>query len=482
MPPPDTPLTRRLGREHVLLTGATGFLGGVVLEKLLRLTPGGEPVFVLLRPRPGRTARERLHRLMRSPVLRRLRESEGITDEELDRRLVPVPGDLHQKDLGLEAGFRRRLQDQVSAVLHCAADCDFDAPLDDALRTNVLGARSVLALARDAGDVPLVHVSTAFVYGAGGEPVPEAVLGPPAHRNDPPEASAFDPLAHTHHLLSQVHEVRDAHPSSATRRARLMSVRAARDLAWGNAYTLSKGLGEMVLQQEHGRVPLRIVRPSIIEPSAVDPFPGWIDRSRNLSAFMVEVALGRLPVVPGRPGAALDVIPVDRVANAVLTSLPDPDDAGSFSVHHAVAGEEGAVRIGDLVRWMADALSEGATTLPGEPRPETMPLLEPDELDGLLRDRIRELRAQGSPEARREARIQLRIRQMTRLYEPFLTARHRLERTRLDRLQAGLAPADRALFPLGTADLDWSRYVAEAWLPAIQRLVTEAGTPRAVAP
>src|SRR5207302_1864033 len=53
----------------------------------------------------------------------------------------------------------------------------FDEPLDRVLEVNTGSSLDVLELARDAGDVPLVHVSTCYVCGNtagthGEEPIP----------------------------------------------------------------------------------------------------------------------------------------------------------------------------------------------------------------------------------------------------------------------------------------------------------------------
>lgn len=47
----------------VFVTGATGYIGGLVLEKLLRTTDV-DLVYVLLRPKPGCSAKERLALLL----------------------------------------------------------------------------------------------------------------------------------------------------------------------------------------------------------------------------------------------------------------------------------------------------------------------------------------------------------------------------------------------------------------------------------
>jgi len=46
--------------KNVLLTGATGFMGKVLLEKLLRSCPKVKAVYVLVRPKAGQTPEARI--------------------------------------------------------------------------------------------------------------------------------------------------------------------------------------------------------------------------------------------------------------------------------------------------------------------------------------------------------------------------------------------------------------------------------------
>lgn len=54
--------------KTVFITGGTGFMGKVLLEKLLRSCPGVSKIYLLIRPKKGQDARERLQQLLCSPV------------------------------------------------------------------------------------------------------------------------------------------------------------------------------------------------------------------------------------------------------------------------------------------------------------------------------------------------------------------------------------------------------------------------------
>jgi hypothetical protein len=56
------------GGKTVFITGGTGFMGKVLLEKLLRSCPGVSKIYLLIRPKKGQDAHERLKLLLCSPV------------------------------------------------------------------------------------------------------------------------------------------------------------------------------------------------------------------------------------------------------------------------------------------------------------------------------------------------------------------------------------------------------------------------------
>lgn len=54
--------------KNVLLTGATGFMGKVLLEKLLRSCPKIKAIYVLVRYKSGKTSQERVEELINRKV------------------------------------------------------------------------------------------------------------------------------------------------------------------------------------------------------------------------------------------------------------------------------------------------------------------------------------------------------------------------------------------------------------------------------
>ncbi|XDV24403.1 hypothetical protein PO909_028604 [Leuciscus waleckii] len=62
--------------KNVLITGATGFMGKVLVEKLLRSCPEVKALYILVRPKAGQSMSERVQDMMKSKVRRTLFSSD----------------------------------------------------------------------------------------------------------------------------------------------------------------------------------------------------------------------------------------------------------------------------------------------------------------------------------------------------------------------------------------------------------------------
>jgi nucleoside-diphosphate-sugar epimerase len=131
-------------KDTILLTGATGALGSMLLQ---RLSDQGYDVICLAR---GKT---------RSDARRRVRDLVG------DRPNVKViRGDITEPRCGISYLDRELLVGRVKRVLHCAASINFMDKNDTQL-TNVAGLLHVLELTDILDAWHFIHVSTAYVVG-----------------------------------------------------------------------------------------------------------------------------------------------------------------------------------------------------------------------------------------------------------------------------------------------------------------------------
>ena len=93
--------------KTILITGATGFMGTVVLEKIIRVLPEYKKVYILIRSKKAMTIEERLeNEIFSKEIFSHLYERYPEIKSVIKRKIVPVAGDLVKNGLGMSAEAR----------------------------------------------------------------------------------------------------------------------------------------------------------------------------------------------------------------------------------------------------------------------------------------------------------------------------------------------------------------------------------------
>jgi nucleoside-diphosphate-sugar epimerase len=141
--------------RNIIITGASGLLGGAVLHRLLREEPLVTAT-ALLRSAEARAS-----------MARRL--------GPLAARVRMVHADVAAPGLALDPAERRSITASANLIVHCAAHTSFSQSLAHGRRVNRNGTRRILELAAECPALEgVVHVSTAFVAGRRTGLIPEA--------------------------------------------------------------------------------------------------------------------------------------------------------------------------------------------------------------------------------------------------------------------------------------------------------------------
>jgi len=347
--------------KRILLTGATGFVAKVLLEKLVRTVPDLERIVLLIRPGEGGGAHARFVReIAASSVFDPLRAARPACLERFfAERVECVTGEVTEACFGLPPHRFAQLARSVDLIVNAAASVDFREPLDQALAINALSLRHLTACARVA-DVPLVHISTCYVNGVHRGEMREANVAPatafgsalPRHRD-----GWYDVDSLLEALAQRIDRVRRrcADPADLRRRLTDLGVAQARRYGWNDTYTFTKWLGEQIaLRAMHGRT-LTIVRPSIVESTLAEPAPGWIEGVKVADAVILAYARGRTSFFPARRDGIIDIVPVDLVANAiVLAGAEALQGMPRRRIYQCCSGSTNPLALGDLIRLVQD--------------------------------------------------------------------------------------------------------------------------------
>lgn len=145
--------------SEVFITGGTGFVGRVLIEKLLRSCLGVKKLYVLIRSRKGVRASDRIETMTNCKLFDGLKAS----DPTAINKIHALDGDVKKIRLGLSDADLEHVK-KCSVIFHCAASVRFDDPLSSAIFMNTRGTLEVCKIAEQMpGLKSLVHVSTSFI-------------------------------------------------------------------------------------------------------------------------------------------------------------------------------------------------------------------------------------------------------------------------------------------------------------------------------
>lgn len=275
--------------QTVFLTGATGFLGKLLMEKLLR-SCDVKKIYILMRMKKGKSETERFAEIFEQLCFKPLREQ----NPNFASKVSLMNGNLTEPDLGLSDESKRTIIEEVNTIFHVAATVRFDQHLKSATYINVRSVRDLVRIAKEMKRLKsFVHVSTAYSH---------------CVRTDIGESFYDTPLSGE--SLIKVMECLDDDTISKITPTLLGD--------WPNSYVLTKAVGENVLKAEGKGLPVSMVRPAIVTTSAKEPMPGWIDNIYGVNGVAAGVGLGIIRTMPGNTEINAEIVPVDFVINNIL--------------------------------------------------------------------------------------------------------------------------------------------------------------------
>ncbi|KOX80980.1 hypothetical protein WN51_00898 [Melipona quadrifasciata] len=290
-----SPIQQFYNGQSIFITGGTGFVGKLLIEKLLRECLGISFVYLLIRPKKGKDMHQRIEEIFDDPLFDKLKEKQP----KFRHQIVVVAGDCSQPGLGMSPMDRQTVTREVSIVFHVAATVRFDEKMKLAVPINVRSPIEVMNLCKEMSCLKsFVHVSTAYAN------CPLDLI----------EEKVYEAPIDGDKLITVVEYMDEKLIDEIT--PRLLG-------AWPNTYTYTKAIAESVVVKQADELPVGIFRPAIVISTYREPIRGWIDNLYGPTGVAAGAGTGVLRSIHCDGSIQANVVPGDLTVNALIASAWD---------------------------------------------------------------------------------------------------------------------------------------------------------------
>ncbi|XP_039480778.1 putative fatty acyl-CoA reductase CG5065 [Drosophila santomea] len=432
------PIAQFYAGRSVFITGGTGFMGKVLVEKLLRSCPDIRNIYLLIRPKRGQEVSARLTELLNAPLFESLRQEKP---KELSK-VIPISGDITSEELGISEKDQNLLCRNVSVVFHSAATVKFDEKLKLSVTINMLGTKRLVELCHRMLSLDaLIHVSTAYCN-CDRTDVSEVIYAPPYNPDD---------------IISLINWLPEDILDQLT--PRLIGKRP-------NTYTFTKALAEHMLLKEAGNLPVAIVRPSIVTASLNEPFAGWVDNFNGPTGLVSALAKGMFRTMMCEKNYVADMVPVDIVINLMIAAAwrTATRKSNNLLIYNCCTGQRNPIIWSEFVQHAMTSVRkhplEGCLWYPtGDLRMNrpmnTLNCIAKHFLPAYILDGV--ARIMGKKPF--VVNVQNKIAKAVECLEYFATRQWRFKDDNVHALLHTLSPKDREIFVFDVRHINWDKYV-----------------------
>lgn len=278
--------------QTVLLTGATGFLGKILLEKLLRSCPKIEKIYVVIRSKNEKNPESRFEEIFECPIFKNLKTS----NPSILKKVHLLVGDAQAPNFGFNQETTQLIKNKINIVINNASLVNYDAKFKDAIKTNVFGVQSLLNLAKGMKNLKaFLQLST--VYSNFPRPEIQELI-----YESPMELERLLDLTESMEEI-QLEEIKN----------KLLG-------KWPNTVVFTKAAAEALVKREGRRLPICLIRPSIVLSTFKEPLEGWNESISAASRMTLAYLTGVFHVPYVNKTVAADLMPADYVVNAIIAA------------------------------------------------------------------------------------------------------------------------------------------------------------------
>ncbi|XP_034693380.1 fatty acyl-CoA reductase 2 [Vitis riparia] len=480
--------------KSFLITGATGFLAKVLIEKILRTEPDVGKIYLLIKAKNQEAAMERLkNEIINAEVFDCLQQAYGKSYQAfMLSKLVPVAGDVCGSSLGLEKDFAEAIAKEVDVIVNSAANTTFDERYDIAIDINTKGPCHLMNFAKNCKKLKLfLQVSTAYVNGQRQGRIMEKpfCIGDSIARESfiseaPPR------LLPTLNIEAEIKLALDSKEafkgSTLAQKMKELGLERAKKHGWQDTYVFTKAMGEMVIDQMRGEIPVVIIRPSVIESTCREPFPGWMEGNRMMDPIVLYYGKGQLTGFVADPNGVLDVVPADMVVNATLAAMARHGGSGKAetNIYQIASSVVNPLIFQDLASHFYEHF-KSSPFLDNKGNPIHVPIMKlfssiedfSSHLwrDAILRSGLSAMPSQNGKLLRKLENIcKKTVKQakyLADIYQPYTFYGGRFDNSNTQRLMDCMSEEEKSKFGFDVGSIDWKDYISNVHIPGLRRHV-----------
>ncbi|XP_076929609.1 fatty acyl-CoA reductase 2, chloroplastic-like [Bidens hawaiensis] len=479
--------------KRFFVTGATGFLGKVFIEKILRTVPDVGKIYLLIKAKNTEAAMERLkNEIINTELFKSLQQAYGKSYQSfMLSKLVPVTGNVCESNLGLDEDTAELIAKDVDIIVNSAANTTFDERYDVALDINTSGPSRLMSFVKKCKKLNLfLQVSTAYVNGQRQGRIMEKAF-------NVGESIARESLRYGNHMpklnvedeINMVLELKNSLGENAlAQKLKEIGLERAKLYGWQDTYVFTKAMGEMMIDKMGGDIPVVIIRPSVIESTYREPFPGWMEGNRMMDPIVLYYGKGQLSGFLVDPNGVLDVVPADMVVNAIMAAMAKHVAGGKTEDNHIYQIASSVVNplvFKDLARLLYEHFcSSPCLDLKG--RPVHVPIMQlcrsMEEFSAhIWKDAVNRSGLIASSSTNK-GKLALKIenickksveqaKYLANIYEPYTFYGGRFDNSNTQRLMGMMSEEERKTFGFDVAKIDWRYYISNVHIPGLRRHV-----------
>ncbi|KAK4421923.1 Fatty acyl-CoA reductase 2 [Sesamum alatum] len=465
--------------KNIFITGATGLVGKALVEKLLRSTSVGK-LYLLVKANDKEAALERLSKeIIHSALFQSVREKYGTSYEEFVReKLIPVVGNICEPNLGMDAYYAHTIMEEVDVIVESAASTNLHDRYDFLLAANVNAPQRLMRFAKTCKNLKLfVHISTAYVNGRREGIIFEKPLtmGENGRKENDEMSSSFFPRLD---LTDEINLVMKSCIASTeydmVKDLKRLGLERAAFYGWYNTYHLTKAMGEMVLNEIRGEVPVLIIRPSVIESSYKEQF---LDGYKEI---------GLLPAYLADPNAHMDIVPVDMMANTTIAAIAKHGiiNKAELNVYHVATDFVNPLQYSNFFEYIYEYFSANPVADLGSITRMKF-FKEFSDFSKYIRDELRERNGllinappglNGMTLQKLQKQYKAKVayaEQLCKMYEFVGFWKARFHTGNTQKLLEEMSEEEQACFEVDARKIDWRKYFFEIHIPGFRKHVLD---------